>query len=187
MEGYKKVQAVKLIRDLNAKDKAFDAAIDAACKNLSSEGCRGMRQELATMGNRLSNDEKSNISALCTLAAGLAGGVAGNSLNAAGTGAVGGKVAVENNALGGSTPTTCANGVDILHGGGSVIGNSGSAAGGVAGAGMGAIIAEMFGDDDKETQSQPNAGKDLTDADKAELGGTGSGTGAPPPPENDPK
>jgi filamentous hemagglutinin len=51
------------------------------------------------MGNRLSNDEKSNISALSTLAAGLAGGVAGNSLNAAGTGAVGGKVAVENNNL----------------------------------------------------------------------------------------
>jgi filamentous hemagglutinin len=53
------------------------------------------------MGNRLSNDEKSNISALSTLAAGLAGGVAGNSLNAAGTGAVGGKVAVENNSLAG--------------------------------------------------------------------------------------
>ncbi|WP_437342018.1 polymorphic toxin type 50 domain-containing protein [Ewingella docleensis] len=50
MEGDKKVQAEKLISDLNAKDKAFDAAIDAACKNLSSEDCRGMRQELAAMG-----------------------------------------------------------------------------------------------------------------------------------------
>ncbi|TPG55388.1 hemagglutinin repeat-containing protein [Ewingella americana] len=48
----------------------------------------------------LSNAEKSNISAISTLAAGLAGGVAGNSTNAAGTGAVSGKVAVENNALG---------------------------------------------------------------------------------------
>lgn len=33
----------------------------------------------------------------------------------------------------------------------------------------------------------PNIGKDLTDGEKAELGGAGSGTGAPPPPENDPK
>ncbi|MES4611351.1 VENN motif pre-toxin domain-containing protein [Ewingella sp. CoE-038-23] len=47
----------------------------------------------------LSNDEKSNISALSLLSAGLAGGVAGNSLNAAGTGAVCGKVTVENNNL----------------------------------------------------------------------------------------
>lgn len=47
----------------------------------------------------LSNTEKSNISAISTLAAGLAGGVAGNSTNAAGTGAVSGKVAVENNYL----------------------------------------------------------------------------------------
>ncbi|MES4611338.1 VENN motif pre-toxin domain-containing protein [Ewingella sp. CoE-038-23] len=47
----------------------------------------------------LSNDEKSNIRALSLLAAGLAGGIADSSLNAAGTGAVGGKVTVENNNL----------------------------------------------------------------------------------------
>jgi filamentous hemagglutinin len=36
--------------------------------------------------------------------------------------------------------------------------------------------------------SNPNVGKDLTDGEKAELGGAGSGTGTPPPPpENDPK
>ncbi|HFF9119731.1 TPA: hemagglutinin repeat-containing protein, partial [Yersinia enterocolitica] len=50
LEGNKKVQAEKLVTDLDAKDKAFDAAIDAACKNLSSEQCSGMRQELAAMG-----------------------------------------------------------------------------------------------------------------------------------------
>ena len=33
--------------------------------------------------------------------------------------------------------------------------------------------------------STPNIGKDLSDADKAEIGGVGSGTGTPPPPEND--
>ncbi|MGR2855597.1 filamentous hemagglutinin N-terminal domain-containing protein [Erwinia sp. 1181_3] len=50
LEGDKKAQAEKLVTDLNVKDKAFDAAIDAACKNLSSADCRGMRQELAAMG-----------------------------------------------------------------------------------------------------------------------------------------
>ncbi len=44
------------------------------------------------------------------------------------------------------------------------------------------LIAGMLNSD---ADSTPNIGKDLTDADKAELGGTGSGT--PPPPENDPK
>jgi len=47
----------------------------------------------------LTNDQKANVSALSTLAAGLAGGVAGNSSMAAGTGAIAGKTAVENNAL----------------------------------------------------------------------------------------
>jgi filamentous hemagglutinin len=37
-----------------------------------------------------------------------------------------------------------------------------------------------------ENASTPNVGKDLTDSEKAEIGGVGSGTGTPPPPENDP-
>lgn len=37
--------------------------------------------------------------------------------------------------------------------------------------------------DDDEEQGQPNIGKNLTDKEKAELGGSGSGTGTPP--END--
>jgi len=41
--------------------------------------------------------------------------------------------------------------------------------------------------DDAEQTEGPNAGKNLTDAEKAEYGGAGSGTGTPPPPENDPK
>lgn len=41
--------------------------------------------------------------------------------------------------------------------------------------------------DDTDREAGPNAGKNLSDAEKAELGGTGSGTGTPPPPENDPK
>ncbi len=46
LEGEKKAQAEKLIVDLDAKDNAFDAA----CKNLSSAQCNGMRQELNSMG-----------------------------------------------------------------------------------------------------------------------------------------
>ncbi|WJY16916.1 hemagglutinin repeat-containing protein [Pectobacteriaceae bacterium CE90] len=50
LEGDKKAQAEMLVADLDAKDKAFDAALDAACKGLSSSACQGMRQELAVMG-----------------------------------------------------------------------------------------------------------------------------------------
>ncbi|MEI7264192.1 hemagglutinin repeat-containing protein [Pectobacterium carotovorum] len=49
LEGEKKAQAEQLVANLDAKDGAFDAAIDAACKNLSSAACQGMRQELAAM------------------------------------------------------------------------------------------------------------------------------------------
>lgn len=45
-----------LVSDLDAKDKAFDAALDSACKGLSSAACQGMWQELAAMGR--SYDEK---------------------------------------------------------------------------------------------------------------------------------
>lgn len=49
LEGEKKQQAEKLISDLNTKDKAFDDKLNAACQELSSAGCKGMRQELAAM------------------------------------------------------------------------------------------------------------------------------------------
>lgn len=49
---------------------------------------------------------------------------------------------------------TCTIGVDVMHGGGSAIGNSGGgAAGGAAGAGIGAILAEMFGGDGKKNDT----------------------------------
>ena len=47
--------------------------------------------------------------------------------------------------------------------------------GGTAGGAAGAIIAGMFGDKN-EPVAEPNAGANLTDEEKAELGGTGSGT-----------
>lgn len=45
-----KAKAEKLVADLDAKDKAFDAELNKACQELSSSACQGMRQELAVMG-----------------------------------------------------------------------------------------------------------------------------------------
>ncbi|VEB97023.1 Possible hemagglutinin (DUF638) [Cedecea lapagei] len=49
-DAAEKSRAEKLVADLNAKDKAFDGALDKACKELSSAACQGMRQELVAMG-----------------------------------------------------------------------------------------------------------------------------------------
>ncbi|PKE30568.1 filamentous hemagglutinin [Rahnella sp. AA] len=50
LEGEKKEQAEKLITELNAKDKALDAALEQACQTLSSAGCQAMRQDLVAAG-----------------------------------------------------------------------------------------------------------------------------------------
>uniref|UniRef100_UPI001C966281 VENN motif pre-toxin domain-containing protein n=1 Tax=Yersinia intermedia TaxID=631 RepID=UPI001C966281 len=101
-----------------------------------------------------------------TLAAGLAGGLVGDSSSSAVAGAQAGKNAVENNALGCSVLTCLNNPIDI---------SRPSLGGGMAGVAGGAAIADAL-NGDKESESGPNVGKDQTDADKAELGGTGSGT-----------
>lgn len=93
-------------------------------------------------------------------------------------------VVVENNSMHGCSPVTCKQDLDVIGGGGSSLG--GGMIGGGAGIGLATIISEMFGDDSDDVESKPNAGKDLTDAEKAELGGVGAGTGTPPPPENEP-
>ncbi len=41
--------------------------------------------------------------------------------------------------------------------------------------------------DDSDKSSKPNVAGNMTDEEKAELGGACSGTETPPPPENDPK
>lgn len=56
LDGDKKQQAEKLARDLKAKSDEFDRVLSSVCKQLSSEDCRGMRQELAAMGR--SYDDK---------------------------------------------------------------------------------------------------------------------------------
>lgn len=76
-------------------------------------------------------------------------------------------IIVENNALGctGSLNPYCVGKNDLLTTGG---GGPGPVAGGVGAAGV------LATDGDKEGESQPNVGKDLTTEEKKGLGGTGS-------------
>jgi len=145
----------------------------------------------------LTNDEKSNVSALSTLAAGLAGGVAGNSLNAAGTGAVNGKVTVENNIMvygtiaemlayhtaqtAGAASAESSKGENkdaalaldkaVDQFGKSVIQEC--LKGGSCPVAAVVILGSIAGMVGEEPSSQPNIGKTLTNAEKAELGGLG--------------
>ncbi|MCE0829014.1 hypothetical protein LVQ78_23810 [Buttiauxella sp. A2-C2_NF] len=80
------------------------------------------------------------------------------------------KVVVENNAL----SDACPKGNPMLMGACGGPGNNVLA--GATGAAIGLGIAAGMSGSDSEAEKQPNAGKDLTDAEKAELGGTGSGT-----------
>ncbi|MBP2198991.1 VENN motif pre-toxin domain-containing protein [Pantoea cypripedii] len=118
----------------------------------------------------LSEEQKQTVSALSTLAAGLAGGIAGGSVSSAVTGAQAGKNAVDNNAL--CNPTTCMN--DLFDMSKPMTGGAGMAAAG-AGAAAGAAIADAL-NGDKDGESTPNVGSGLSDEEKAELGGSGSGT-----------
>ncbi|MBM7341238.1 hemagglutinin repeat-containing protein [Pantoea coffeiphila] len=118
----------------------------------------------------LTETEKQTVSVLGTLAAGLAGGITGGSAADGMAGAQAGNNSVENNVFGcsGSSDPLCVGKKDLLTTGGGGLGPVGAGGAGAAGA------LATGGDDDKE--SQPNVGKDLTDKDKADLGGAGSGT-----------
>ncbi|MBK5073804.1 hemagglutinin repeat-containing protein [Budviciaceae bacterium CWB-B4] len=123
-----------------------------------------------TARDMLTEEQRQTISLLSTVAAGLAGGVTGDSTADAFAGAQAGKNAVENNALGRCDPATCFDTVDVIGGGGRSTGASGGGGGAV---GLAAILAAIFGDD---TPPVPNVGGNLTDAEKTDMGGTGSGT-----------
>jgi filamentous hemagglutinin len=134
----------------------------------------------------LTEEQRQTISALGTLAAGLAGGVVGDSTADAVAGAQAGKNALENNNLILPAPVPVP-GVPVGPGDQVKQDANKQIASGLDGA------LKDFGDAiDKATQcsfgracsedtgdssaNQPNIGKDLTDAEKAELGGSGSGT-----------
>ncbi|ANS45000.1 VENN motif pre-toxin domain-containing protein [Serratia inhibens] len=119
----------------------------------------------------LTEAEKQNVSALSQLASGLAGGLIADSTAGAVGGSVAGKTAVEQNYLG------------VLAGSGMA---ESAAVAGVAGHSSQSTKNpdEAWDSDDssdpnksrEENARQPNVAKDLTNEDKAELGGAGSGT-----------
>ncbi|MCZ3384998.1 hemagglutinin repeat-containing protein, partial [Kosakonia sp. SOY2] len=124
-----------------------------------------------TPREKLTEEQKQTISSLASISAGLAGGLAGNSSLSAVTGAQAGKNAVENNAVGCSMATCLNNNsLDLSR---PTFGGGMAGAGAGAGAALGEIISDALKDDDSP---KPNVGKALSDGDKVEAGGSGSGT-----------
>ncbi|GAB2932809.1 hypothetical protein GCM10011328_34940 [Hafnia psychrotolerans] len=154
--------------------------------------------------SQLSEEQKQTLVTLGTAAAGLAGGLTGGSSADAMTGAQAGQNEISNNmtsigavqqmqawALMNSAAAAEAGSVNPNDQAALALtkaakqGLSAACLANTSCVMMAIITAQSQSDSDKG--STPNIGKDLSDADKAELGGTGSGTGTPPPPENDPK
>ncbi len=135
--------------------------------------------------NDLSEEQRQTISALGTLAAGLAGGVVGDSTADVVAGAQAGKTSLENNNLILPAPVPVP-GVpvgpgdqvkkdadkQIASGLDGALKDIGEAIDKATQCSFGRACSEDTGD---SSANQPNIGKDLTDAEKAELGGSGSG------------
>lgn len=193
-------------------NSAAAGAAGAATGELAAKAIAGMLYPDVKDLSKLSEEQKQTVSALATISAGMAGGLAGDSTASATAGAQGGKNAAENNSLalvarGCAVAAPCRTKVaeQLLE-----IGVKAGITGAVAKTLADKLTAdeldhlvtlEMMGNDEITSKylnslqdkygsgsaSNPNIGKDLTDGEKAELGGAGSGTGTPPPPENDPK
>ncbi len=142
--------------------------------------------------SELTEEQKQTISTLSTLAAGLAGGIAGDSSASALTGAQAGKNAADNNALAVPMPPP-----PIA---GSNTGEAVNEANQTIASAVDKKLKEMGESIDKATQcsfgrvcssdyvdgeNQPNISKDLTDSEKAELGGSGTGTPGGHDPEDE--
>ena len=193
-------------------NSAAAGAAGAATGELAAKVIAGMLYPDVKDLSKLSEEQKQTVSALATISAGMAGGLAGDSTGSAVAGGQGGKNAAENNSLalvarGCAVAAPCRTKVaeQLLE-----IGVKAGITGAVAKTLADKLTAdeldhlvtlEMMGNDEITSKylnslqnkygsgsaSNPNIGKDLTDGEKAELGGAGSGTGTPPPPENDPK
>nr|WP_283163559.1 VENN motif pre-toxin domain-containing protein [Brenneria tiliae] len=156
-----------------AQAQGGSAAGGAAGGLVSSAGAQALTTLLypGVKAEELTGEQKELIANLITLAGAGAGGLIGGNLTGAGSGANTAKNEVENNAL---SVDACPKGNPMLMGACGGSGNNIMA--GATGAAIGLGIAAGMSSDDSESESQPNAGKDLSDADKVELGGTGSGT-----------
>ncbi len=193
-------------------NSAAAGAAGAVTGELAATAIAGMLYPDVKDLSTLNEEQKQTVSALATISAGMAGGLAGDSTGSAVAGGQAGKNAAENNSLA-LVARSCAVAApcrtkvaeQLLE-----IGVKAGITGAVAKTLADKLTAdeldhlvtlEMMGNDEITSKylnslqnkygsgsaSNPNIGKDLTDGEKAELGGAGSGTGTPPPPENDPK
>ena len=80
-------------------NSAAAGAAGAATGELAAKAIAGVLYPDVTDLSKLSEEQKQTVSALATISAGMAGGLAGDSTAAAATGAAAGKNAAENNAL----------------------------------------------------------------------------------------
>ncbi|VTM17281.1 Possible hemagglutinin (DUF638) [Raoultella terrigena] len=141
--------------------------------------------------SKLTEDQKQTLSTLASISSGIAGGIVGGNTAGAATGAAAGKNAVENNMISVPAPTPIpVPGVPVSPGDKvtkDANDKMASALDGVFDA-LDKATQCSFGracsSDDTDQDAGPNAGKNLTEDEKTEYGGTGSGT--PQPPENEP-
>ncbi|MEQ9891957.1 hemagglutinin repeat-containing protein [Pectobacterium aroidearum] len=191
-----------VVAQLSGQDAAA-GAIGASSGELAARAIMAAQYPGKT-ANDLTEAEKQSVSALSTLAAGLVSGLASNSTASAASGAQSGRNAVENNSLslvarGCAALSPCRTKVaeQLLEIGAKagIAGLAGAAIKDVADKMTSdeldhLVTLEMMGNDEitvkylnslqdkygSENASNPNLGKDLTNEQKAELGGTGSGT-----------
>lgn len=182
-------------------NSAAAGAAGAATGELAAKAIAGMLYPDVKDLSTLSEEQKQTVSALATISAGMAGGLAGDSTGSAVAGGQGGKNAAENNSLalvarGCAVAAPCRTKVaeQLLE-----IGVKAGITGAVAKTLADKLTAdeldhlvtlEMMGNDEITSKylnslqnkygsgsaSNPNIGKDLTDGEKAELGGAGSGS-----------
>ncbi|MFD0709648.1 VENN motif pre-toxin domain-containing protein, partial [Photorhabdus akhurstii] len=164
-------------------NNALSGAVGAASGELAAQVLIKQLYGDGAKVSELTEEQKQTISTLSTLAAGLAGGIAGDSTASALTGAQAGKNAVDNNALAVPMPPP-----PIA---GSNTGEAVNEANQTIASALDKKLKEMGESIDKATQcsfgrtcssdyvdneNQPNVGKNLTNEEKAKYGGTGSGS-----------
>ena len=172
-------------------NSAASGAVGAATGELVARAIADIYYPGVKMSD-LTELQKQTISSLASVSAGIAGGggIAGDSTSAAATGASAGKNAVENNALGVAPPVPVpVPGVPVSPGD-QVTKNANDK--------IASAVDDLFDAVDKATQcsfgracssddsnqeSKPNVAGNMTDNEKAEYGGAGSGS--PTPPEDD--
>ncbi|ABP58748.1 polymorphic toxin type 28 domain-containing protein [Enterobacter sp. 638] len=204
----------KLVKDATGENEAARIALHGIVSAALAEvqggnglaAAAGGMASAALMGNTLANafygkdvkdldgEQRAFISNLATAVGAAAGGSVGGDTFSAASGANAARVEVENNSLAIPAPPPPVAGNNT--------GDAVNDANKTIASALDKKLKEMkealdkatqcsFGRacsaDDAEQTEGPNAGKNLTDAEKAEYGGAGSGTGTPPPPENDPK